>query len=249
MLQEPQRTDYDLKFSIMDIPVRVHPFFWIIVFMFSMGGRGSNFLPHLISHGLAIFISILAHELGHAMVGKMFGSHNVHVVIHGFGGLAIGARGRSRFENIQISAAGPGMGFLLAIPFAISFVKTPLGQRWVFVNAPSMMDHVMRFVNATGGTTHVHLYLLMFIYSMLWVNIMWGLINLLPVYPLDGGQICSEIIGGDQVFGPSPLVHKISIGVAALTAVGFLKLGAIYAAFLFGYLGFVNFKMLQRRRY
>jgi membrane-associated protease RseP (regulator of RpoE activity) len=218
--------------------------------MFSLGGRGQSFLPILVSHGLAIFISILAHELGHAMVGKMFGSHHVHIVLHGFGGLAIGARGRSRFEEIQISAAGPGMGFLLAVPFAVTFAKTPFGQMWIADRLPFLSDYVTRFVSATGGPTNItNIYLMMFIYSMLWVNIMWGLVNLLPVYPLDGGQICAEIVGGDQVFGPQPLAHKISIGVAVAAAVFFLGRGHTYAAILFGYLGFVNFQMLQRRRY
>lgn len=249
MLQEPQRTDFDVKFSIMDIPVRIHPFFWLVVLMFSLGGRGESFLPLLIAHGLAIFISILAHELGHAMVGKLFGSDRVHIVLHGFGGLAIGARGRSRFEEIQISAAGPGMGFLLAIPFAISFIKTPYGEYWIHKNIPSMASYAHSFVESTGGSVNMHPYLQLFIYSMLWVNIMWGCVNLLPVYPLDGGQICSEIVGGNQVFGPEPLVHKISIGVAATASVAFLSLGHTYAAILFGYLGFVNFQMLQRRRY
>ena len=31
------------------------------------------------------------------------------------------------------------------------------------------------------------------IWDMLWVNIYWGLVNLLPVYPLDGGQIAREL--------------------------------------------------------
>lgn len=249
MFQQPEKTQYDVTFSIMDIPVRIHPFFWLVMLMFSLGGRGDNFFPNLISWGLAIFVSILAHEMGHAMVGKMFGSERVHIVLHGFGGLTYGARGRNRFEEIQVAAAGPGMGFLIAIPFAISFVKTPFGQMWIAAKLPFLNDPVQRFVAATGGTTHIHIYLLLFIYSMLWVNVMWGLFNLLPVYPLDGGQICNEIIGGDQLFGPAPLVNKISIGVAVAVGVWFLSIGAIFATILFGYLGYINFQMLQRRRY
>ena len=249
MFQEPGKTNYDLNFSVMDVPVRVHPMFWLIVLIFSMQGKGSSFFTVLLTHGFAIFISVLAHELGHALVGRMFGSRGVHVVLHGFGGVAIGAHGRTKLENVQVIAAGPFMGFLLSLPFAITMVKTLYGQLFVQRYLPFLSNYVHDFVNATGGTTYLgNGYLYHFVLSMLWVNVIWGILNLVPIYPLDGGQICSELISRNNIFGPNPLVHKISIGVAVAISVFFLSSGQVYATFLFGYLGYINYKMLQMRR-
>ena len=51
---------------------------------------------------------------------------------------------------------------------------------------------------------------------MLYVNIFWGLVNLLPVYPLDGGQIARELL---ELASPADGVRQ-SLWLSVIAAVG-----------------------------
>ena len=66
MLGEPPRTQWDLHFPLFGFPVRVHPFFWAVALL--MGFRSSPRLIDLLLWVAAVFLAILVHELGHAIV-------------------------------------------------------------------------------------------------------------------------------------------------------------------------------------
>ena len=83
---------------------------------------------------------------------------------------------------------------------------------------------------------------------LLWVNVFWGLFNLLPVFPLDGGQVARNII---IQYDPYDGVRK-SIWVSVITGglialYGLLVMRSIYIALLFGLLAFQSYQSLQRR--
>jgi membrane-associated protease RseP (regulator of RpoE activity) len=82
--------------------------------------------------------------------------------------------------------------------------------------------------------------------SLLWVNIFWGFINLMPVYPLDGGNVARYILlqvdPGDGV-RKSLWVSVITGALIALTAFFFLH--SVYMAILFGFLAFQSYQSLQ----
>ncbi|NOZ40262.1 MAG: hypothetical protein GXP24_08560 [Planctomycetes bacterium] len=85
MLAEPPPTQADVHFRVLGIPVRVHPFFWIITLIIGM--RGDSAPPaEVLSWIVAVFVSILIHELGHALVQRRFGGQP-RIVLHGMGGL------------------------------------------------------------------------------------------------------------------------------------------------------------------
>ena len=63
LFQSPPPTRYDLRFSIAGIPVSVHPVFWLIALLFGSSGD-PLLIPIWI---LVVFVSILVHELGHAL--------------------------------------------------------------------------------------------------------------------------------------------------------------------------------------
>src|SRR5690349_4781192 len=111
--QEPGHTRFDLRFSIFGIPVRVHPLFWLMTLLF--GGAVGNPITLLIWVAV-VFISILTHELGHALTMRFFGQP-ARIILHLSGGLAIPdswGHGSALTTNEQILMllAGPGAGFL-----------------------------------------------------------------------------------------------------------------------------------------
>jgi hypothetical protein len=90
-LFEPARTQFDLNFNLFGIHVRVHPMFWLVTailgwdFQDPQGG-----MKYVALWVVVVFISILIHEMGHVLMGRIFGSDG-HIVLYGFGGLAIGS--------------------------------------------------------------------------------------------------------------------------------------------------------------
>ena len=120
MLTIPPPTRYDLRFSIAEIPVRVHPLFWVIAIL--LGSRSSTLIDILIWI-VAIFVSILIHELGHALAMRQFGQRS-QIILHATGGLTVpepvawgtGLANVALTPNqeIFITLAGPGAGFLFA---------------------------------------------------------------------------------------------------------------------------------------
>jgi membrane-associated protease RseP (regulator of RpoE activity) len=80
------------------------------------------------------------------------------------------------------------------------------------------------------------------------VNIIWGLINLLPIYPLDGGQIARELFTlGNPRKGIIQSL-QLSTGAAALVAVYALSQREIFLCIMFGILAYGSYQTLGRYR-
>ena len=119
LLQEPGRTQGDLNFSLLGIPVRINPWFWVTGILLGVNASDRD-VSKLLIWVVALFISILWHELGHASVILAFG-FRPWITLYGMGGLASYDPSRHRRlggvtanEQMMISFAGPGAGFLLA---------------------------------------------------------------------------------------------------------------------------------------
>jgi Zn-dependent protease len=249
---EPPRTAYDLHFSIAGIPVRVHPLFWLATLLLgsnSWGGDG-NVDPDagmkLLIWAGVMFVSILVHELGHSFVMRYFGQ-SPRIVLHMLGGLAIadadflqrGATRRTPQQQILISLAGPCAGFLLATLTAV-LVTALQGEFWLdFTNPPFFYHYRL------PGTTPQPLQI-MIGYS-LFFNIFWGLVSLLPVLPLDGGQAARELLEMNDARHGFVRCLKLSMIAAIVVAVaGWMYLDDWFMAMLFASLAASNYMTLQQ---
>jgi Zn-dependent protease len=87
------------------------------------------------------------------------------------------------------------------------------------------------------------------LHDLKWINLGWGVFNLLPVFPLDGGQISLAVLSHFYPRSGADTALKISmvfaVGIAALA----FWAHQTYIALLFGSLAFENFQMLQGPRY
>ena len=244
MFQAPPPTQFDLRFSIAGVPVRVHPLFWLIVLLFGSTGALIQ-IPIWI---FVVFISILFHELGHAMAFRFYGIHS-QIILHGMGGLTVPEAtpwgtswanvSPSPKQEIIISLAGPFSGFLFAaITMAVVF----------FTGGTLHTSMLFGFIPLPLTATFNWQILSIFVTMLLYVNIFWGMFNLLPVFPLDGGQVTRNILIQYDPYGgtrKSLWVSVISGVVIAL--VGWLLMGSIYIALLFGILAFQSYQLLQSR--
>ena len=138
---------------------------------------------------IAGFISILVHELGHALTAKGFGKR-VEIVLQAFGGYAAYSGGAplSRTQTFLVTAAGPALQIVLGL--AVYFYAKAF---------PSMSLQATYFVKV--------LYAISFI---------WALLNLLPVLPLDGGRLLQTILGPSRIKLTLVISIAVAIGVGGL---------------------------------
>lgn len=244
MFAEPERTTYDLSFRLFGFSVRVHPLFWlgaVLLGAFWLQQPGGTL--YILVWIAAVFVSILVHEFGHALAFWWFGTGS-HIVLYIFGGLAVpwSAVG-GKWRRALVALAGPFAGFaLLGVVFFSDFFYP-----WAESN---------RFLTA--------LYL-----SLLYINLYWGVMNLLPVFPLDGGQVCQEVCSSIWRRNGVRVALEISIAVGGLIALysvaciaesrqggGWLSelpwwfpRGGAWTAILFGMLAYQSYQLLQRQNW
>lgn len=228
MFAEPAPTRFDLTFSVVGIPVRIHPLFWLIAVLLGFSVGDPLFLVIWVA---VVLVSILVHEFGHALAFRALGERS-KVVLYGMGGLTIpesatwGGLGRRTYgtgQRVLISAAGPAAGFLLAAGVLGVAVAGMLTMRSLFEN---------RYIQAVFD-------------ALLWVNVVWGLVNLAPVLPLDGGHITRTILEGLDPLGGLRKALWVSTVTGGVIAVLALFTQYYFAAFLFFMLAAGSSRLLR----
>lgn len=171
----------------------------------------------------AVLVSILVHELGHAFLQRFFGGE-AEIVLYAFGGYAsaVGVRD-SWWRHILIALAGPFAGFIFA---AIVYATV-----------------------ATFGEPEAFLARVL-VGDLLWINLAWGVLNLAPIWPLDGGHVARELL--TRFLPPSKgIVASLALSTlcgAALAAYCYSATGSLWNAALFGMLAYQSFETLQQYR-
>ena len=203
----------------MRIPVKISPFFFLtaaLIGWLSSAGMDHMFILTII-WVVVIFVSILVHEYGHALTARYFGQKpRIHLVA--FGGITYPEGKRLRgWREFLVVLNGPLFGLILFV-IALFLLSTN------FFENPFALITLKIFA---------------------WVNLFWTLVNLLPVMPLDGGQLLRVIF--ESIFGAKGLKYAVgtSMILAAIFAVaaffiGYFLIGAIF--FLFAFQNFSGWK-------
>ena len=222
LLAEPQPTPADWQFAIAGIPIRVSVWFWLGAALLGWGicrsfaqGDQRALLGYLILWAVAVLVSILVHEMGHALAYRWFGQES-QIVIYHLGGLAIpnvwGRRASLRpIQRLVVSAAGPLAQLALA---AVIVIALRAGDWFV----PFPIPAIGRSLDLDAGRQIESRTLLALVDFLLHVNIFWPLLNLLPVPPLDGGQIVREGMLAMGVADAHKIAGLLGVAVGALVA-------------------------------
>ena len=237
MFRPPPRTRFDLNFSIAGFAVQVHPLFWLMGVLF---GASLGRLDRIAIWVAVLFFSILLHELGHSLMMRRF-SVDSYIVLYHLGGLAIPKSSRGMLtwlEQISISLAGPFAGFFFAglvaaiVKLAGGFVV--IDMLFGFLPIPyAYLPSVGNLANEALG-------------FILWINAFWGFINLLPVFPLDGGHVSQHLfVRFDPWNGYRNALWLSVITGAILAVVGIAVFNSLYMAFLFGVLAAQSYQIIQ----
>jgi Zn-dependent protease len=138
-----------------------------------------------------LFLSVLIHELAHAGMIGLLGFGSSHVVLTGMGGVTINQRRAKPWQDLLISLAGPFSSFGLAF---LSF--------WIASNVELARTDRM---------------LVALMPLLIGANLFWGIFNLIPVPPLDGGHATREFF---RMFLTERNAFVVSIWIGMVVGAG-----------------------------
>lgn len=164
------------------IPIKVDITFILVpIFLFGILQQSPIVFAALI---VGVFLSVLLHELGHAMVARLFGVPVGEILVGGFYGYArMLEAAPSTAANVLILFAGPltnGLLFLLCWG-ALGQPDVSLTGRFGPIDPAPWLQDSSWMIHATLTLARINLAMLVF--------------NLLPAFPLDGGRIYRDVLG------------------------------------------------------
>jgi Zn-dependent protease len=214
-----------MELRLGTIPVRIRGWFFVMALLLGSNERDPTKLGTWV---LVVLVSVVIHELGHALVGRAFGLLP-RVELHGMGGTtsferpppAPGApphRPLGAVKNVAISLAGPFAGFLFAL---------------------------VVFGAELAGLRPTHPLLLRAVELLFVVNIGWGIFNLVPMLPLDGGNVLRAILVGIAKEKGDRIARIVSIVIAAAIALFAVRQGQWWILYLGVLFAFRNVQALK----
>lgn len=174
--------------------------FIALILLLNMGGGGMLGVVQAFLWVVAIYGSILLHELGHAVVGRRLGYGTADIILSFFGGVAVwsGRTSRSRRDQLLVTLAGPAVNVIACL-----VVKMLLAQ-------PLLLSGLVPALRDLLGDLYV-------------INLVLAVFNLLPIFPLDGGQALRTLLAyrmrGTKLVRLSLQVSFATLGLVMLYAV------------------------------
>ncbi len=204
-----------LSFRLGPVPVRVQASFFLTALLIGWQ-PGPGWFERLFLWSLVVFFGVLAHEMGHAAAALAFG-YRPRVELYLFGGVTWWAseRGASTARTVLVTLAGPAAGIALGL-FA-----------WL-----GALHWLPSFPPGSGGAFLLD--------RFVWVNLGWGLLNLLPILPLDGGVIFAALAERVLPERGRMAARLLSFLLAVTVAWFALSAGMTFGAAMAGWLAFDN---------
>jgi len=212
-----------IEFRLFRIPVRIHLWFWLMaLWLWTL--RSDEGWAGLVIWVAVVFQGILMHELGHALVGRAFG-RQPRIELVALGGLTWWEQREpmSPGRSFLVSAAGPAVGIFIG---SLALVLMDALR----IPDPSLARYGFR--------------------SLVYVNLGWGVLNLLPVLPLDGGNIVASLM---EFVAPSRgrllacYVSFTAVGLLVAATVALQQYPATILLFLLGFSTYQAFRIERQR--
>jgi len=163
-----------VTFRIFGVPVRLHfTFVLLLVFLLFIGvGQHQSGLMTAL-YILALFASVLLHELGHTLVARRYGIRTTEIVMFPIGGISRPEREPKAREELWVAMSGPLVNLLIA-----AGLLAWVGAQQGFVSLAQLRE-----------PTDANL-----AERIAFGNLLLFLFNLLPAYPMDGGRILRSFL-------------------------------------------------------
>jgi Zn-dependent protease/CBS domain-containing protein len=205
---------------IGDIDIGVH-YSWLLVFLLVAWTLAEGVFPQQLPDlatrtywimgvvsSLLLFVSVLVHELAHSLVAESRGLRVRDITIFVFGGVSnIREEPRSAADELVIAAVGPIASLGLAAVF------------WAISQTTALPDPANGVVGYLAG-----------------VNLILGVFNLIPGFPLDGGRVFRALVwgGSHDMATATRIAVGVGRGVSLLFVLAGLLFVVVFGAFISG---------------
>jgi Zn-dependent protease len=157
---------------VAGIDFYVHPTFLVVFFLFPRVFPGGALSPLNILLVLGVFGCVLLHELGHALMARRFGISTHDITLYPIGGVArLERMPRAPGAELLIALAGPAVNFAIVLGLIALFL-------------------------VGGDLVNSYSWVATFLQQVLIVNLVLGLFNLIPAFPMDGGRVLRALLSG-----------------------------------------------------
>lgn len=218
-------------FTVFGIRVRAHAMLLVVVVLILLFGlgRGSPFSAN-VQAATMLFLIVLLHEFGHCFAARWMGGEADEILMTPIGGLAFTMAPRRPWPTFVTVAGGPAVNVVICLMCGAGLYAT-VG---IFPLGPFQFGQVYESV-LSGGWLAVAGYLF-WAYSISYALLLF---NLLPVFPLDGGQLLQSILWKPFGYYKSMLwTATIGIGGAVLMILfGIASFGSLFGGLLLVFIG------------
>ncbi len=250
-----------IRFRLFGIPTTITPTSWLVLAL--LGGAFTmtsiEGMQQVLLFIVAGMISILCHEFGHALTSRKLAGATPEVMISGFSGYATNEGGRfTRWSYFATVAAGPTAGLIpmvfavLALSLASGSLPATLDFLWVVFYSlfaePSeaMNEVVMNYLPLLfENNGWMNFWVLDFFNKLIVIGCVWTMLNLLPIYPLDGNKMLGTLLNSDYYAASVGVVVTIPLFIwAAQSQLYFTMLIVLFL----GYTNYQFYMALRRMR-
>lgn len=226
-----------IRFSLFGVPVSIQPGVLLMLAMLGwlLSVDGAPVWMSVSLFTVVGFFCLLSHEMGHALVGRAIGGGSPRVVVSWLGGDCCNADGVfTRTQGIIMTAAGPLFTLMEAL-LAMAYLWWLCGD--VYEGCQVACDAIVGRVSPAFIEVYSPAPLLFAVY-MVQIGFWWAVLNLLPIFPLDGGLIMHGLMTSPR------RMHSISLLVALFGIVVCMTLGFWLMIVFLGFLAYLNYRCL-----
>lgn len=231
-----------IRFTLFGVPVSIHPTLWLTLAFLGRAFMITNLveLVCVLLFVIAAFVVLLAHEMGHALVGRRLGGGAPSVYLAWLGGDCTNETARlSRMQGVAMTAAGPLSSLVVGL---LAYVGLSLYVGSFSLGGALAADFATGCISVEAVTNYPPLAMFFFFY-FIEISCWWTLLNLLPVFPLDGGQMMQGLMKSRQQ------MHCISLGAAVVMATTCAVLGLWLLMVFMVLLAVLNHKLYKELRH
>lgn len=248
-----------INFKLFDVPITVLPTFWILAILFSpfLSGNEGPWIFGALGWCAAFFASVLMHELGHAFVAKRFCATQPKISLGigrtpdgtaVFGGVTVWKPNYVAPTNRQratVAVTGPllELGGAAALLIVALLFGCSVKLHFALGIVPILFP--VEWLMGIQSTAPLAQFFSYFVYGFVTMGVFWAFINLVPIYPMDGGHVAASLLSDKYGYNGLRMACRLSIATAILLGLAFLLSQSALSAFFFFYLAYQNYKMLQ----
>lgn len=230
-----------IYFSLFGVHIRIHPSIWVSLALMAYllcdpeyGWLGMSLFA------VACFFCIFVHELGHALAGRWLGACRPQIDMAWLGGsCSNNVCNLSRFKLVLTALAGPLASMAMALPVLL----------WMMFAYGDADGAALRLLAMVCGMVPASVLefcppnVVLFCTYVVQVAVWWSVLNLLPIFPLDGGVVMYQLVASPRK------MHMFSMIAGCVLAVVFFALALYPMFFILLFLILMNYQGLKHSPY